>query len=226
MAAIFAMAFIILATMSRAGLAIMGMTIMAVIVFAMIKSPNRSNAGLACVFLAAFFAGGLKASDSIIQRFQEAPESSEEARDEFNVAADLMAAQNTWGVGVNCFSKVLTEDARYRESISVMENEEHAGVCHHIYRLTAAEMGFAGLFFLLAIQGRFLWTAGIRVFGPPSVEQFVLFGVLVGCIGLHVIGLLEWVFRVTPVWNLFWIISGVGAATSLRLAQGHRVMAH
>ena len=226
MAAIFAMAFVVLATMSRAGLAVLGMTIVAVLVFSMFKARTRSNLGLTAMFLVAFLGGGLKASDSIIERFKEAPESSEEARDEFNIAADLMAAQNTWGVGVNCFSKVLTNDARYRESISVMENEEHAGVCHHIYRLTAAEMGYVGLFVFLAILGRFLWTSGIHAIGPPSVEQFVLFGVFIGCIGLHLIGLLEWVFRVTPVWNLFWIISGLAAGTSLRLTQGRLSLEH
>jgi hypothetical protein len=224
MTAVFAMCFVVLATMSRAGLAILAMTILAVLIFAILKAPSRSNFGLVSIFMVAFLAGGAKAADSFIERFETAPESSGEARDEFNIAADLMAHDNLWGVGVNCFSKVLTNDHRYRESIAVMENEEHAGVCHHIYRLTAAEMGYIGLVLFLLILGRFLWTMGIWTFGAASQEQFILFGVFVGCIGLHVVGLLEWVFRVTPVWNLFWIASGLGAATALRLAHGRQTI--
>jgi hypothetical protein len=221
--AIFAMCFVVLATMSRAGLAILVMAIVAVLAFSVLKAPSRANFGLVSMFLVAFMAGGAKAADSFIERFQKAPESSEEARDEFNVAADMMAHDNFWGVGVNCFSTVMTHDHRYREQVHVMENEEHAGVCHHIYRLTAAEMGHLGLGVFLLILGRFLWTTARRTLGPPSQEKFILFGVFIGCVGLHIVGLLEWVFRVTPVWNLFWIASGLGAATSLRLIQGRTV---
>lgn len=224
MVAVFAMCFVVLATMSRAGLALLAMAMAAVIGYAMLKAPTRSNLVLASVFMLAFLAGGAKAADSFIERFEKAPESSEEARDEFNAAADLMARDNLWGVGVNCFSKVLTNDHRYRESIKVMENEEHAGVCHHIFRLTAAELGYIGLGVFLLILSRFLWTTGIWTIGPNSEEQFVLFGVFVGCFGLHTVGLFEWVFRVTPVWNLFWIASGLGAATSLRLARGRNLI--
>jgi hypothetical protein len=206
--------------MSRAGLAILVLAILSVLAFSVLKAPSRSNFALVSLFMVAFMAGGAKAADSFIERFQKAPESSEEARDEFNVAADMMAHDNFWGVGINCFSTVMTHDHRYRESIEVMQDEEHAGVCHHIYRLTAAEMGYLGLTFFVLILGRFLWTAARRTLGPPSQEKFILFGVFVGCVGLHTVGLLEWVFRVTPVWNLFWIASGIGAATSLRVMQG------
>ncbi|MDG1872964.1 MAG: hypothetical protein P8J27_03575 [Mariniblastus sp.] len=220
--AILGMCFVVAATMSRAGLLLMGMTITGSLTYAIVKSPTPPKIGIAFLFMAIFLAGGIKSMDSFIERFENAPESSGQARDEFNDAADLMAEKNILGVGVNCFSRVMTEDARYRESIHVMEAEEHAGVCHHIYRLTAAEIGYAGLGVFLMIVGRFLFTMAPFAFGAYGEEGCILFGVAAGSLALHAVGLFEWVFRVTPVWNLFWITSGFGAATAMRLKRGRQ----
>ena len=44
-----------------------------------------------------------------------------------------------------------------------MENEEHAGVCHHIYKLTAAEMGYGGLIVFALMLAHFLfWPHAMR----------------------------------------------------------------
>lgn len=218
--AVLGMGFVVAATMSRAGLVLLGATIVASLAYAMFMAPSRGKLGFAAFFALLFLAGGVKAMDSFIDRFMNAPESSEEARDEFNIAADLMARDNPFGVGINCFSRVLTEDARYRDSIHVMENEEHAGVCHHIYKLTAAEMGYGGLIVFALMLAHFLFLAARHAFTSAREESFILFGALVGFTALHLVGLLEWVFRVTPVWNLFWIVSALTAATAWRMKRG------
>ena len=80
--------------------------------------------------------------------------------------------------------------------LNIMKDEEEAGVCHHIYWLTAAEMGYSGLAVLLLILARFLSKMAWQVRGEPVLERYLLFGILVGMCALHTIGLLEWVFRV------------------------------
>ena len=174
------------------------------------------------LILAIMAIGGLKAADSIMYRFQNAPKSSEEARVEFNHAAHIMADDHVLGVGLNNFSYVLTVESRYNSHIRVMENEEQAGVCHHIYWLTAAEMGYGGLGLFLVLIGRFLWRAGRGALRNRSFEDVLLVGSMMGFCTLHASGFLEWAFRITPVMYQFAIASAFSVAlVDLRNRRQH-----
>jgi O-antigen ligase len=131
------------------------------------------------------------------------------ARDEFNIAADKMAHDNIFGVGLNNFSHVLTITPKYNEHIEVMKNEEQAGVAHHIYLLTAAEMGYAGLLVFLVIIARFVFIAFRFFRSSKSIEGSLAFGIGLGFCALHASGFLEWALRITPVTYMFTIICGV-----------------
>ena len=213
------MCFVIAATMSRAGLALMGLSVLSTLAYGLVKNPTLPKFGFAALMSLVMMIGGIKALDSFIERFENAPKSSAEARDEFNTAAKLMADDNWLGVGINCFSRVMTEDQRYRDSVHVMQDEEHAGVCHHIYWLTAAEVGYVGMCLLITIFGRFIVTFLPCAIYADGEEGGLMFGVLIGSLSLHAVGLFEWVFRTTPVWNLFWITSAFGAATVIRIKR-------
>lgn len=216
------MCFVVAATMSRAGVALMALAVITTQGYSIVRSPTLPKFGLAAFMSLIMIGGGIKAMDSFIARFENAPKSSAEARDEFNIAADLMASDNVLGVGINCFPKVMTEEQRYRDSVHVMKGEVHAGVCHHIYRLTAAEIGNVGMYLMIGIFCRFLFSFIPFAFGAYGEEGCLLFGILIGSLCLHAVGLFEWVFRTTPVWNLFWITSACGAATVVRLRKQGR----
>jgi hypothetical protein len=159
--------------------------------------------------------GGLLAMPSIIARINSAPEESEEARKEFNLAAKSMANDYLFGIGVNNFPRVLTKVGRYNQYISVMEDEEQSGVCHHIYNLTAAELGKPGLFVFVVILLRFLWRNVWGIFrGPKDFQTTLLFGFLFGALALHISGFAEWVFRITPVTYTYAICAGMMVAFS------------
>ena len=222
MASILGMCFVVAATMSRAGLLLMGIAVISTLLYSIAKSPTLPKLGFATFMGLIMAGGGIKAMDSFVERFENAPKSSAEARDEFNIAADLMASDNMLGVGINCFSHVMTNNQRYRDSVHVMQGEEHAGVCHHIYRLTAAEIGNLGMYVMISIFGRFVISFVPHALGANGEEGCLLFGILIGSLSLHAVGLFEWVFRTTPVWNLFWITSACGAATVVRLRNQRR----
>lgn len=152
------------------------------------------------------------AADTIIRRFQEAPESSEEARKEFNAAARDMARDHALGVGLNNFSRALTENESYHAHLVVMKSEEQGGVAHHIYLLTAAEMGWSALGVFLLVLGRFLaipaWT-GLRT---PGFDGGLQISFALGMMALHTQGLLEWGFRVTPIVYQFLILAAAAMA--------------
>lgn len=212
--------FAVLATQSRAGLVLSTLCLLSMLFLAgvRVKSGRVYITGIIIIFL--MIGGGLKASDTIINRFLNAPKESEEARDEFNLAAKKMAGDHLFGVGLNNFSKVLTENEKYNAHIVVMATEEQAGVVHHFYLLTSAEMGYPTLFvyvlIILRFMGSFLRTG--RKY--RSTEGLLLIGITAGAVSLHLTGFLEWVLRISPVSYQFIITSGFGVALVYELKQG------
>jgi hypothetical protein len=154
--------------------------------------------------------GGMLALPSIMERIRTAPEESELARQEFNTAAKKMAADHPFGVGVNNFSHALTKQARYSQFITVMEDEDEAGVCHHIYNLTAAELGKPGLYIFVTILVYFASNALIGFWkNRRNMVGWLCMGVLIGQCALHVSGFAEWVFRITPVTYMYALMAGL-----------------
>jgi len=207
----------VVATFSRAGTALAGVALLATLVLANRgRSSSRVRWASALVLAGAIVIGAASA-DSIIDRINNAPEASEEARDEFNLAAAEMLADHPFGVGLNNFSLVLTENVHYRENLTVMANEEQAGVCHHIYRLMAAELGYPGAILFILMLAQFVLIAawyGWRRRSTP--EGLALMALAIGMVTLHVSGFLEWGFRITPVTYQFAVVAGLAAGLSAR----------
>jgi len=207
-----AMLYASVMTFSRAAIVLGALSAAGVLTFANLR--DRS-ARVALATLLAFFGllvgGGLTAR-RILERFEQAPEASAMARDEFNRAAKLMLEDHPGGVGVNQFSRVLTDTPRYNQHITVMRDEKQKGVCHHIYWLTAAELGWAGLAVFLIVIGRFAWRAFYYSWRTPGRDGLVQAAVLLGTVSLHLAGLLEWVFRITPLFFGYLLCCGVSCA--------------
>jgi hypothetical protein len=204
--------FTVVATFSRAGIVLAGSSIVGALLLSSRLAPLGRQAAAWAGLLVGLLAGGVLAGDSLAKRFKEAPASSLEARREFNMAADQMARDHWLGIGLNNFSHVLTRTPAYREHITVMENEEASGVAHHIYKLTAAEVGYVGLALFLWLMGRFTLLVGWGGLRVRSVDGALIYGVFLGICTLHASGLLEWTFRTTPVLYLFGVLIGVGVA--------------
>jgi hypothetical protein len=206
------------ATFSRLGMLLSIGTFMGTIAYANIRLPGRRVriATAAAVILVCI--GGALAAKSIMERVKSAPESSEEDRNEFNMAATRMADDRMFGVGPNNFPEVLTKQSRYSGFVSVMEDEEQAGVCHHIYNLTAAEMGYGAKYVFIVILLRFLGLALIPALRRRGLEAGLLCAFALGAVALHISGFYEWVFRITPVTFMYSICAGlaVGLVEQLR----------
>lgn len=212
LAAALGLLFSVVTTQSRAGTVLAGGLVLGTLAVARWKAPSSRVTRVSWAVLAILVVGGAMAADTIIRRFEEAPESSEEARKEFNAAARNMARDHPLGVGLNNFSRALTESETYHAYLVVMKNEEEGGVAHHIYLLTAAEMGWWALGVFLLVLGRFLmislWT-GLKT---PGFDGGLQLAIAAGMIALHTQGLLEWGFRVTPIVYQFLILAAAGTA--------------
>jgi hypothetical protein len=191
--------FAVLSTSSRTGMVMAGASVVGALVVANRKTRNTRIRFTTIFLIICMLIGLAMVIDTVIYRFLNAPESSEEARNEFEIAAIMMADDHSIGVGLNQYSQVLTLNKTYREHIKVMKYEEQAGVAHHIYLLTAAEMGYFGMYFFIAIIALFILS--MLYYGLPwkTLEQRLLLGVSGGLVILFAIGFYEWVIRLSPV---------------------------
>jgi O-antigen ligase len=207
--------FAVVCTFSRVGILLSAMCVGGAMVWTNLRVASSRLRIASAALAVLLFAGAVRAAIPIIERFRTAPEASEAARDEFNYAASLILADHPLGVGLNNFSYVLTSQQKYREHFRAMANEEQAGVAHHIYWLTAAEMGYIGLLLYLAIIVRFGWAALAGALRWKTPEATLVFGVFLGLIALQASGFYEWAFRVTPVTQLFGISAALAAVWSV-----------
>jgi hypothetical protein len=203
-------------TQSRLGLILMGAALVACQFRLVPQKINFRKAIVGGGFLTLFAGGILYALPTIIERFENAPEASKQARDEFNYAAELMANDNFFGVGLNQFSAVMSHVPKYREHVVAMGNEEHAGVCHHIYWLNAAEVGYLGVGLFVLVMMRFQLRYFRASWGPLNFERSILIGLFIGLSAVHLIGFYEWALRITPVFNWFIIANAIASAIAER----------
>ena len=219
--AAFAMVFAVQATFSRAGLLLAGGGFLAVLAFINVRARSSRVLMVTIGVLVVGVLGAIKATPAILERMRTAPPASEAARDEFNHAASLMTADHPLtGIGINSFSHVLTVTKRYNQHILVMSSEKQAGVCHHIYRLTLAELGWPGLAVFLMVLLRFVWLAARASLWTRTLESVVLASLAIGYLCLHLQGFLEWGFRITPVTMQFSFVSGLVVGLRDRLLAG------
>jgi len=206
-------------TFSRAGMALGAFCVMGVLVYANLRTRNIRVAVSTLVAFGGLLVGSAMVAPSIIDRFMQAPPASEHARDEFNEAARRMLTDHPFGIGINHFSRVMTDTPRYRSHITVMYNEEQAGVCHHIYWLTAAEMGWIGLVAFVVIILRFASRALWFAWRTPGRDGLLQAGLFLGMVATHASGFFEWVFRITPLFFTFLVCCGI----SIGLAEKEKM---
>jgi hypothetical protein len=207
------MTFAILATGSRTGIVLAGGSIVAALIISNFRTRSMRIKSTTIFLIICIALGGLMVIDTVVDRFLNAPKESEEARNEFEVAAIMMADDFTWGVGLNQYSQVLTVTEKYRKHISVMRYETQAGVAHHIYLLTAAEMGYRGMLYFILIIVAFTFPMIGYGLAWKSLEQRLLLALVVGLTAVFAIGLFEWVIRQSTV--LYQLVVAAGFGQSL-----------
>ncbi len=204
--------FSIFATGSRTGMAASVILVIGSLIIANRRNPNPRTRRTTYLILFFLFLGSLFVVDTVIERFINAPVESEQAREEFEIAAEMMAKDHPTGVGINLYTKVLTEVRAYREHIVVMRYESQAGVAHHIFLLTAAELGYSGMYTLVGIIMLFFGSMTVGGIGWNTMGQRLLLALAMSFAMVCVIGLYEWVLRQSPVLYQTVVALGFGQA--------------
>mgnify|MGYP000875007674 FL=1 len=205
-------------TYSRATIVLGSINAAAMIGYARLRVKSRYSGYISTAFAIFALIGAGMAAPSLVNRFKNAPKSSHEAREEFNIAAKMMADDLPTGVGYNCFSHALT-NSQYRDHIKIMKNEQQAGVAHHIYWLNFSELGYwGGATYIILIIGFEVLFFRFSLRGSRD-SHLILFGIASGFLTLHLQGLLEWATRTPPLMYQMAFFLGVGSALVSRIRE-------
>lgn len=208
-AAIGSAAFIVVATGSRGALVSMGVAMAICFLFIRFHHVTTRRIILMTLMCLGAVGGGIKASDTVMERFMNAPKSSQEARDSFNLSARRMGHDFPFGVGLNNFSHMAGHTEYGDTAFNLARDVRDDGVAHHIYWLTIAELGYPGflifLVMILTVQARSL---GLALWARDPLVRTLAVGCFAGLASLHFQGLLEWVLRQSNVWFLFCALAG------------------
>lgn len=191
-------------TLSRGSMTMMVVALASVYFVSMLRGVNRRKMLITLGGVVAGLVVLAKSFDTIVRRFESAPETSAGAREKFKLVAGMMIDEKPWGVGMNMYSWEIQHNYGPRLNLPATE----AGVAHHVYWLTIAECGWLGIVsyvFLLAV----VYVCALRAFaaGRRDYRGQLAMGCLSGLTVMYMQGTLEWVARQTVQSYLFWIVA-------------------
>lgn len=203
-------------TVSRGALLFLALGSVLVYLLSLYRSVGGGKAVVGLVGLVFALSLVPAAIRSLSSRLDQEQAESLEARARFEEAASLMLREHPFGVGPNHF-QVMLGAGGYGERAGIDESNRGALV-HNIYWLTLAEMGYAGLvalgvLFLVPLVSAFRWAYRAR----RDLRGDVLLGLGVGLVLLYMYSLFEWVWRITPVMYVYWMVVAVIASLARQL---------
>lgn len=192
-------------TFSRGGLIflILGLAF----VFASSFTPRQISGRKILILVLCLIAAagvGVKAANTIVERFETAPEESMDVRKVLAIAALRMVEDKPLGVGINNWGIKINPPYPYGDHIPRADEhnqdpeaeEEKGGLVETVYLMIAAECGWHTLLFyllwLLSFLGRSLRLAITA--HDPWVRAFAL-GLSAGLLSIYLQSAFEWVLK-------------------------------
>ena len=227
-------AFCVLATLSRAGLALFALNcsiVFSISLFLRDREQKKVKARkmVILVVMPLVAAAGLyKASDSIIERFTTAPEESKITRILLAQAAVKMANENLLGVGLNNFGHKINDPYPYGAHIPVeiSRNGEKRGLVETAYLMIAAETGWLNLGIFATMLIYFYIRNLINIFKLKDSPLRYIAVAMVGCLTqIYLQTTLEWVIKQTNNFYQLMLIFSIISVMSRLSKQAHSKVA-
>lgn len=212
----------IISTLSRGGLAIFGFAIIIVFFFSYINRISFRKLGITMLFLLGGSAVLYKASDSIIERFETAPEESTDTRITLAIAAKNMANDKIFGVGLNNFGPKMTSAYPYanhfHDEREADEDDDYKGtLVETVYMSIAAETGWHNLIvYLTLLFGMYFrnYRNFLKMKNHPY--RFIPIGLMGGLLAIYIQSTLEWVLKQTNnFYQLMFVFAIIGIIARL-----------
>ncbi|NOR43957.1 MAG: hypothetical protein GQ534_00085 [Candidatus Delongbacteria bacterium] len=189
----------IISTLSRAGMACFMISLMAIMFLTFLSGFSMRK--IALTFVLALMGLGVlyKAMDSIIERFETAPEESVETRIVLAEAAVKMANDKKLGIGLNNFALKINPPYTYGDHIPATKGDDtKRALVETVYLNVAAETGWHNLVIYLIMLLTMYIRNIINFFRYKGHRyRFVLIGMLGGLTGIYIESTLEWVLKQT-----------------------------
>ncbi len=190
-------------TFSRGGLLFLGLGLGLVLIGSL--NPRQLSLRKLSVLALALIAGGLiawKASDSVKERFDSAPEESMEVRAVLAIAALKMVADKPLGVGLNHFGLKINPPYSYgdhiprKETLGPDEEEEKGGLVETVYLMIAAECGWHSLLLYLFLLWSFCFRAlRLAIIAKDPWIRALSLGLGAGLVSIYLESCFEWVLK-------------------------------
>lgn len=204
---------VILATLSRAGMVLFSISIMIVMFLSVVTKPRFKTFLIIFLSMIMGLAVLAKAWDTIVERFETAPEESTEVRVVLAQAALKMVADKKLGIGLNNFGVKINPPWNYSDHIEHEKEGVKNGLVETVYLMIAAECGWHTLIifmlFLFYIYSRNL-VALFRL--RNTVLAFLPIGFLGGLSAIYVESTLEWVLKQTNNFYQLMLVAAISGA--------------
>jgi len=216
--AVFGMSGIdIISTLSRGGMA---MFIVAVSIVFFLSYTNKftlRKLGITILFMALGAGVLYKAMDTITERLETAPEESANVRIVLAIAAQNMANDKIFGVGLNNFGLKINDPYPYGSHIPRLTEDEKGGLVETIYLMIAAETGWHNLviFFMFIF---YMFGINFKNYRrlKGSVYRYIPIGIAGGLTAIYIQSTLEWVLKQTNnFYQLIFVFALISAVAKL-----------
>jgi len=222
-----AIAGVVILTISRTGFASLAVLLFLSLVFNIRSQWTPRNIGIMLIVLVIGSFMVIKSWDTLSSRFQGTSIEHEYLTEGagrgsyFQLGWPALADNPIFGVGLNNWSYWISNRYAneagndydpYLSTEFAPPTSKQAAPAHNLYLLTAVELGWVGLFLLLALFGRWLYISGAGLTrGDGDLLDRVRVGALLSLCGVLMQSVTEWEFRQTSLFFLGHITMSVAA---------------
>jgi hypothetical protein len=186
----------IVSTFSRAGIVCFVLSCMVIVMLSFAGGVSPRKIGVTILIMFIGLLGAVRSMDSIVLRFETAPEASSNVRKMLAVAAVKMANDRTFGIGLNNFGLKINPPYNYSSHIEGVTDETRGGLVETIYLSFAAETGWHNMVvYLILIFYFFFKNMNNFVKHRRSDYIWVPIGLAGGLMGIYLESALEWVLK-------------------------------
>lgn len=205
----------IISTLSRAGIVCYFISMATIFILTFASGFNMRKISLAMALAVIGLIVIFRAMDSIIERFETAPEESTQTRVLLAEAAINMANDKFFGVGLNNFGHKINPPYSYGDHIPRKDDDVKGGLVETVYLNVAAETGWLNLIIYISM----LLTMYVRnlinfLRYKDHQYRFVLIAMTGGLTGIYLESALEWVLKQTGNFYQLMLLMALSAVMS------------
>jgi hypothetical protein len=207
----------IISTLSRGGMALFAFSISIIFFFSYSNKMSLRKLGITLLFIVLASGVLYKASDTILERLESAPEESLDVRIVLAQAAQNMANDKILGIGLNNFGLKINPPYPYGNHIPRKDAYEKGGLVETIYLMIAAETGWHNLVVFICFLLYFYYKNIQNYFRLKGSDyRYIPLGIIGGLSAIYIQSTLEWALKQTNnFYQLMFIFALIGAVSRL-----------